>query len=95
VWFGEALPQASWEAAVAAARRCDLFFCVGTSAVVQPAASLIDLAHRAGATSVQVNPNPTGADYAVTHRLRGAAGELLPRLVAAAFGAGNVRNSPP
>lgn len=95
VWFGEALPRAPWEAAVAAARGCDLCFCVGTSAVVQPAASLIDLAQRAGATSVQVNPNPTGADRSCTHLLRGPAGELLPPLVAAAFGAENMRNSSP
>jgi NAD-dependent deacetylase len=95
VWFGEALPRAPWEAAVAAARGCDLFFCVGTSAVVQPAASLIDLAQRAGATSVQVNPDPTGADRSCTHLLHGPAGELLPPLVAAAFGAENMRNSPP
>ncbi|MFO1400037.1 MAG: NAD-dependent deacylase [Steroidobacteraceae bacterium] len=95
VWFGEALPRAPWEAAVAAARACDLFFCIGTSAVVQPAASLIVLAQRAGATSVQVNPNPTEADRTVTHLLRGPAGALLPPLVAAAFDAGNVRNSPP
>ena len=87
VWFGEALPRGPWEAAAAAARGCELFFCVGTSAVVQPAASLIDIARHAGATTVQVNPNPTGAERVIDHALRGAAGELLPRLIVAAFGA--------
>lgn len=81
VWFGESLPQAPWQAAVRASRDCDLFLCVGTSAVVQPAASLIDLARQSGATTVQVNPQPTAADDIVDHSLRGLAGEWMPRLV--------------
>src|SRR5574341_154130 len=40
VWFGEALPQPALAAAVEAAQACDLFFAIGTSALVQPAASL-------------------------------------------------------
>jgi NAD-dependent deacetylase len=81
VWFGEALPQAPWRAAVEAAQACEVFFCIGTSAVVQPAASLIGLAHRAGAVTVQVNPNPTEMDRKVTYALRGPAGEIMPELV--------------
>jgi NAD-dependent deacetylase len=87
VWFGEPLPQGPWQAAVEAAKQCELFFCIGTSAVVQPAASLIDLARRSGATTVQVNPNPTDADRTVTFALRGKAGEIMPELVERAFGA--------
>ncbi|MCC7464187.1 MAG: NAD-dependent deacylase [Gammaproteobacteria bacterium] len=86
VWFGEALPRRLWEAALAAARDCDLFFCIGTSAVVQPAASLIGMARHAGATTVQVNPHPTAADREMSHALRGMAGVVLPQLVAAACG---------
>jgi NAD-dependent deacetylase len=85
VWFGEALPRAPWAAAVAATRDCDLFFCIGTSAVVQPAASLIGMARQAGATTVQVNPNATEVDREVSYVLRAPAGELLPQLVDAAF----------
>ncbi len=40
VWFGEALPVRAFEEALEAARGCDLFFSVGTSGLVQPAASL-------------------------------------------------------
>jgi NAD-dependent deacetylase len=82
VWFGESLPQAPWIAALNAAKQCDFFICCGTSALVQPAASLIDIAIDAGATTVQVNPNPTELDSAVTFALRGPSGIVLPHLVA-------------
>ena len=87
VWFGESLPQAPWRAAVAAARQCEVFFCIGTFALIQPAASLIDLAQQSGAVTVQVNPNPTDMDGTVTYLLRGKAGEIMPLLVERAFGA--------
>jgi NAD-dependent deacetylase len=81
VWFGESLPEDNWKAAVQAASQCDVLICVGTSAVVQPAASLISRAHAAGAVTIQVNPNPTEMDGVVSHALRGRAGEILPALV--------------
>jgi len=81
VWFGESLPERQWLAARDAARHCDVFLCVGTSSVVQPAASLTDMAANAGATTIQVNPNPTDADGSVTFTLRGPAGTVLPQLV--------------
>lgn len=81
VWFGENLPELEWLAAVDAVSTCEVFLSVGTSAVVQPAASLIDVANRAGAVSVQINPNPTDADGAVAFALQGPAGQLLPQLV--------------
>jgi NAD-dependent deacetylase len=85
VWFGESLPVEEWQAAQVAARRADLFFCVGTSAVVQPAASLTDLAIDAGAVTVQVNPNATGIEECVTFALRGPAGGVLPALLERAW----------
>lgn len=81
VWFGESLPTLEWEAANAAARNCDVFLCVGTSAVVYPAAGLTLIAHRAGATTAQINPNPTELDGDVSFDLKGAAGVILPALV--------------
>ncbi len=86
VWFGEELPVAEWRAAVDAAGRCDAFLCVGTSSLVQPAASLTAVAVRAGATTIQVNVNPTEIDDLVTYSLRGAAGLTLPTLVAEVWG---------
>jgi NAD-dependent deacetylase len=82
VWFGERLPDDAWDSARDAAKHCDVLLVCGTSSVVQPAASLTDMAADAGATTIQVNPNPTDADSSVTFTLRGPAGTVLPQLVA-------------
>ena len=47
---------------------------------------LTELAARAGALTVQVNPNATDIDSLVTFAYRGAAGAVLPELVRAASG---------
>lgn len=59
VWFYEPLPAGAIERAFLAAQRCDVFVVIGTSGVVQPAASLIDAAKAYGATTIEVNPNPS------------------------------------
>jgi NAD-dependent deacetylase len=82
VWFGESLPAGAFESARESAAQCDVFFCIGTSSLVQPAASLTDLAIDAGATTIQVNPDSTDIDDLVTFSLRGPAGTVLPQLVA-------------
>jgi NAD-dependent deacetylase len=85
VWFGEALPAAALEAALAAAEQCDLFLAVGTSGVVQPAAMLPLRARQSGAALVEVNLESTPlSDYA-TYSLCGPAGRLLPALLAATW----------
>jgi NAD-dependent deacetylase len=76
------LPQRQWLLACEAARRCEVFFCIGTSSLVQPAASLTELAIAGGATTIQVNPSSTDFDDAVTFALRGSAGAVLPQLIA-------------
>ncbi|MCA9311529.1 MAG: NAD-dependent deacylase [Phycisphaerales bacterium] len=81
VWFGEALPESALEAAVEAAAACDLFMSVGTSAVVYPAAGLIDLANDRGVATMEVNRDPTPLTGRVSWALTGCAGEVLPRLV--------------
>jgi NAD-dependent deacetylase len=85
VWFGEALPRAALEQAVEAARSCELFFSIGTSGVVQPAASLAYAAHNRGASLVEVNPDPTALTPKVDYFLQGKSGELLPALLKAAW----------
>ena len=85
VWFGEALPQHAWLAARKAAEESEVFIVCGTSSLVQPAASLTGIASAAGATTIQINPNVTDADSIVTHTLRGAAGTVLPQLLAEAW----------
>jgi NAD-dependent deacetylase len=81
VWFGEALPQEVLVRAYEEATFCDLFLSVGTSAVVYPAAGLIDLAHQAGACLIEVNPEPTPFSRVRDLRLTAPAGEALPALV--------------
>jgi NAD-dependent deacetylase len=81
VWFGEALPQDAWERAVEAARRAQVFLVIGTSAVVYPAAGLVQVARQSGAHVAIVNPDPTPADELAEWVLRGPAGEILPRLL--------------
>lgn len=84
VWFGEDLPAESWRVAVGAAENCDLMVVVGTSGVVHPAAELPLRAVRAGATVVEINPDPTDLTTAVTHSWRATAARALPALAAAA-----------
>ena len=88
VWFGESLPEDALEAAVASAEACDLFLCIGTSALVQPAASLPYAALRRGVPVIEVNPDETPLSRAATHVLKGAAGEALPAWVEAAWPVG-------
>lgn len=83
VWFGESLDADIIHAAFEQSRRCDLMFVVGTSAVVQPAASLPLTAAQAGATIVEINPEETPLTPYADVSLRGAAGEVLPALDAA------------
>jgi NAD-dependent deacetylase len=81
VWFGEAIPEAALEQSFAAARECDVFLSIGTSSLVFPAAGLIDLARDAGATTVEINPNPTSASAGLDFMLQGNAGLIIPKLV--------------
>ncbi len=81
VWFGESLPPDVLAEAAQASSQCDVFFSVGTSAVVFPAASLVYEAMRAGAVTVEINPAPTAQSGELTYALQGPAGEVLPSLI--------------
>ena len=87
VWFGEMLPEGAVEAAVRAIEAADLVLSVGTSSLVQPAASLPLAALRHGIPVVEVNPGETPLTAQVDFSLRGTAGEVLPVLVARALAA--------
>lgn len=86
VWFGEALPADALQAAFEAARSSELFFSIGTSTAVEPAASLPWIALEAGATVVEVNPQPTALSKHAHHVLAGPSGQFLERLVRETFG---------
>ncbi len=80
VWFDEPLPEAELERAMEAATACEIFFSIGTSTVVYPAAALPFEAVRAGATVVEINPLPTPLTGQAHFVLPGAAGAVLPEL---------------
>jgi NAD-dependent deacetylase len=81
VWFGEGIPETALNASFAAAADCDVFFSVGTSSIVYPAAGLGALAQEAGAATIEINPIPTEQSGSFTNALRGNAGVVLPKLV--------------
>jgi NAD-dependent deacetylase len=85
VWFGEALPRAALSAAVSAVETCDLFFAVGTSALVYPAAALPPMAAERGAITVEVNTERTPITRLVNYHLQGRSGVVLPALLRAAW----------
>lgn len=86
VWFGESLPRDQLEAAVEAARSCEVFLSVGTSGVVQPAASLSFAARNRGAKVIEINVEPTPLTPKADYFLQGKSGEILPDLVKILWG---------
>ncbi|MEM7227425.1 MAG: NAD-dependent deacylase [Planctomycetota bacterium] len=82
VWFGEMLPADAWEAALSTIEHCDVLLVIGTSAVVYPAAGLIDVARQGGARVVVVNPEASGATGDADIEIRATAGEAVPILLA-------------
>ncbi len=81
VWFGESLPEANLQRAATLAEQADVFLVVGTSGIVQPAASLPYQAKRRGATIIEVNPAPSGITAITDMWLEGPSGEILPQVV--------------
>jgi len=81
VWFGEALPEKEFTSSIEATRRSELFFSIGTSAQVYPAASLPMEAKRSGAYVVEINIETTGISDLVDESIQGKSGKVLPKLV--------------
>jgi NAD-dependent deacetylase len=81
VWFGEMLPLKTLQKAYQAASECDVMLVVGTSGLVHPAASLPLSALKAGAITIEVNPDHTALTRRLDIHLNGRAGSLMPTLV--------------
>lgn len=81
VWFGEGLPQASFRKALSVSQDSDVFLSVGTSGIVQPAASLAVEARSHGGIIVEINVEDTPLTPIVDFSLRGTSGTILPTLV--------------
>jgi NAD-dependent deacetylase len=81
VWFGEMLPQDVLVRSFQTAEQCDLFFSIGTSALVQPAASLPLSAKQSGAFVIEINVEPTVISSQIDETLIGPSGQILPKLL--------------
>jgi len=81
VWFEESLPPDIWRAAEDAVSGCECFLVIGTSAVVYPAAGLVNLARANGASVIEVNLTVTDASRHADVCLLGPSGTLLPELI--------------
>ena len=82
--FGQSMPLDVMTRAQTAAEACDLLLAVGSSLVVEPAASIPRLARRAGARLIIVNREPTPLDGIADVVVRGEIGSVLPALVGGA-----------
>ncbi len=84
--FGQGLVVEDLMRAERAARACDLMLAVGSSLSVFPIAAVVPLAKQCGARVIILNAEPTEMDPLADVLLRGAIGDLLPRLVGASRG---------
>ena len=89
VWFGEMLSRSELEAALEAVGTCQVFFSIGTSSLVQPAASLAQVAKQHGAMLVEINTEKTPLTILADNYLKGKSGEILPELVMQVWGQGS------
>jgi NAD-dependent deacetylase len=80
VWFGESLDGSILQQSFLLSSNCDVMLSIGTSAVVQPAASLPLSATEAGAKLIEINPDPTPLTSYADFSFRAKSGELLPLL---------------
>lgn len=80
VWFGESLDPAILSEAFSAASSCDLMLVIGTSAVVQPAASLPFMTLEREGKVIEINAEKTPLTSFASLSLPGRAGEILPKI---------------
>ncbi|HEY7350967.1 MAG TPA: Sir2 family NAD-dependent protein deacetylase [Ktedonobacterales bacterium] len=82
ILFGQPVPRAELDRAIALAKTCDLFLVIGSSLRVSPASRLPMLAVERGAPLVIINREPTPLDQRADIVLRANAGETMSRLMA-------------
>ena len=82
VWFGEMLDPEIINTAFALSEEADVFFSVGTSALVHPAATLPVVAKNRGATLVEINVEKTDLTDLADFHFCGKSGEILLQLTA-------------
>lgn len=80
VWFGEMLDPKILDLAGRALESCQVMLVVGTSGVVQPAASMGAAARRRGSFVAEINLEPTPYSGIYDLSIMGKSGEVLPFL---------------
>jgi len=81
VWFGEMLPIDALQYAERCASESEVFFSIGTSAEVYPAAMMPMIAKQSGAYVVEINIKPTALTHDIDEMIQGKSGEILDKLV--------------
>ncbi len=81
VWFGENLDRDILDKAMAASAQSEVFLCIGTSGVVQPAASFPKIASDMASFVVEINVEYSGVSIYADEVLIGKAEEILPKIV--------------
>jgi NAD-dependent protein deacetylase/lipoamidase len=79
--FGQAMPERETREAYRRSAQSDLFLVIGSSLVVQPAASLPLSAKHGGARLVIINRDPTPYDDLADLVIPGQAGRILPAIL--------------
>jgi mono-ADP-ribosyltransferase sirtuin 6 len=79
--FGDSLPIDELEESQRRSQRSDVFFVIGSSLVVTPAAYMPEIAWRSGAKLIILNQGETPFDDVVNLRFFEAIGEILPNIV--------------
>lgn len=82
IFYGELIPPVCLARSQQLSAECEVMLVVGTSATVQPAASMPLIAKQNGAVIIEVNPAATPLTFALTdHFLQGNAGVMMNRLL--------------
>jgi len=79
--FGQAMPERETAEAYNRSSMCDLFMVIGSSLVVQPAASMPLVAKERGAKLVIINRDPTPYDRLADHVIHGPAGATMAAII--------------
>lgn len=78
VWFGEMIPMAAIDKSLIAIEQCEVMLIVGTSGVVEPAASMGLVAKQTGKIVIEINVEPTVNSSFYDLTILGKSGEILP-----------------
>lgn len=80
VWFGELIPMEVIDKTLKAIEDCEVMLIIGTSGVVEPAASMGLVAKQAGKTVIEINIEHTPNSPLFDFTILGKSGEVLPLL---------------